>query len=192
MKSFCLFLFIIFICIFFIPVPIYAQKNTSVIVYVSVNSSENSASYPVVKIQKKTEIPDNRKQKLAEVLSHYNSPLLPFIDEIISASDLYGIDWKLVPAIAGVESGFCNQIPRHSYNCWGFDNGNHTFIDYINAIYDISRVLRLQYIDNGLIKPEQMVSVYAPSSSTWASKVYYFMQMLDTSRQEILILQINI
>jgi hypothetical protein len=192
MKMYRMRIIFILIGILFISSPAYAKTEENLITHKSVISSEKSAEYQILYNLKKENYTDNRKIQLARVLSRYNSPLIGYVDEIVSSSDLYGIDWKLVPAIAGVESGFCRKIPYNSFNCWGFDNGSHTFSDYKSAVYEVARVLRLHYIDKGLTSPERMSSVYAPPSSTWASKVRYFMSILDTNLTENLSLQINI
>src|SRR5688572_7783897 len=47
---------------------------------------------------------DPRAKILADYLEKRNSPMKNQAQDFIDAADHYGIDWKLVPAIAGVES----------------------------------------------------------------------------------------
>ena len=37
-----------------------------------------------------------------------------------------GLDYRLVPAISGVESTFGKHIPDNSYNAYGWANGNYS------------------------------------------------------------------
>jgi hypothetical protein len=171
---------------------VYAQNPTEGINHKSVSSSENSAHFEVNVYQNRTGENDDRKMKLVRYLQRSNSPLLGYIDDIITSADLYDVDWTLVTAISGVESGFCRQIPYNSYNCWGWKNGEHAFENYKSAIYEVTRVLRLNYMNKGLTTPELISPIYAPPSTTWASKVRYFMNRIDTNQEDKLMLQINI
>ena len=63
---------------------------------------------------------DNRAEILKSYLEQYNSPLADHADTLIKEADANQLDWKMVAAIAGVESGFGEAIPAYSYNAWGF------------------------------------------------------------------------
>src|SRR6185436_17585531 len=63
---------------------------------------------------------DAREKVLKEYLASKNSPLDKNAKDFIEAADKYHLDWKLVPAISGVESSFGKAIPNDSYNGWGW------------------------------------------------------------------------
>src|SRR5262249_29143298 len=62
---------------------------------------------------------DQRAVILKDYLAQYNSPLENHAQDFVDAADSYGIDWKLVPAISGVESTFGKAIPG-GFNGWGW------------------------------------------------------------------------
>jgi len=122
---------------------------------------------------------DERVIKLEKFLKSYNSPLAEYADKIVEAADRYGLDWKLVPAITGVESTFGKQIPAGSYNAYGWANGAFYFQSWEQSIDLVSKTLKEKYIDRGLDTPYKMGPIYAPPSKTWAWKITYFMNKLD-------------
>lgn len=123
---------------------------------------------------------DYRTQVLATFLRKYNSPLSPFAAHFVEAADTYGLDWKLVPAITGVESTFGKQIPYNSYNAYGWANGAYKFNSWEESIWHVNRVLREKYVDRGVTTVNQIARIYAPPSSTWAGKVAFFMRKIET------------
>lgn len=130
---------------------------------------------------------DERSLILKAYFNKYNSPLEDSAPDFIEAADRYGIDWKLVPSIAGVESTFGKNIPggyersSTSYNCWGWGvYGTQTiyFKSWRDGIFTISKGLKENYIDLGLDTPYKMNPKYA-ASNTWGWKVDYFMKDLE-------------
>jgi len=122
---------------------------------------------------------DNRVEKLTAFLEKYDSPLAPYAPDFIEMADRYQIDWKLLPAITGVESTLGKQIPFHSYNAYGWDNGNYRFQSWENSLEIVSKALREKYYNRGLDTPYKIGPVYAPPSSTWAGKVSRFMNEIE-------------
>jgi hypothetical protein len=126
---------------------------------------------------------DGREEKLRQFLKQYNSPLEPYAADIIAAADEYGLDFRLIPAIAMQESGLCKTIPYNSYNCWGFGIYGKTitrFKDYQEGIYTVTKALATRYKDKGLITPDQIMTMYTPSSNgSWAFSVNHFMDKLE-------------
>lgn len=122
---------------------------------------------------------DLRVLQLRSYLLKWKSPLADSSELIIYAADAYSIPWTLIPAIAGVESGFCRSIIRNSYNCWGWRNGSHIFSTHEEAIVTISQSLRLAYYDKGLTTVERIAPRYAPPSPHWGRKVRFFMEKIE-------------
>jgi len=125
---------------------------------------------------------DARPELLREYLKKYKSPLLPYTDLIISLSDKYEIDFRLIVSIAQCESNLCKVIPPGSYNCWGFENGATRFLSWEQALDQVSKTLKKEYIDKGLTTPELIMPKYAPPSvekgGPWAKCVSQFMDEL--------------
>lgn len=129
---------------------------------------------------------DNRLQILKTFLEKYNSPLAPFTEEFINSADAYGIDWKIIPAITGVESTFGKQIPGGSYNAYGWNNGAWKFKSWPDSIWYVTSQLKTRYIAQELITVEQIGPIYAPPSKTWAWKVKYFMNQIENTNTFVL------
>jgi len=131
---------------------------------------------------------DERTTVLGNFLEKYDSPLKFYTTEIIEAADKYGLDWRLLPAIAMQESTLCNNLPERysdTYNCWGFGiYGTKVtrFSNYEDAIETVSRSLAINYIAHGLDTPEEIMTKYTPSSNgSWAESVAYVMSRLQTT-----------
>ncbi len=123
---------------------------------------------------------DKEAAVLALYLSKHDSPLQYHAQDFIDAAKTYNLDWKLIPAIAGVESTFGKFIPG-GYNGWGWGvYGTQAiyFNSWTEAIFTISKGLRENYLDKGYTEPYSMNKIYA-QSPTWGSKVSYFMQDLE-------------
>jgi len=123
---------------------------------------------------------DQRIKKLERFLTAQHSPLAQYAPLMVKMADKYQIDWKLVPAISGVESSFGRRIPYHSFNAYGWANGHYHFLSWPNSIGHVTRVLSEKYYNRGLKTPKQIGPVYAPPSKTWAIKVNFWMKKIDS------------
>ena len=127
---------------------------------------------------------DARVEIVKQFFQKYNSPLLPFAQQVVDDADKYGLDFRLVPAIAMQESNLCLHPPTSSpYNCWGYGiyKGNTTtFSGYSEGIETVTKGLAIQYKQNGLSTPEEIMTKYTPSSNgSWAAGVSQFMNQLQ-------------
>ncbi len=155
---------IAFLAIFFFSKPVLAQEKVA----------GGSAV-----LETNLSVPDRRVDKLKAFLESYDSPMADSAEAFVEIADKYGLDWKLVPAIAGVESTFGKNIPGGSYNAYGWANGAYAFESWEESIEVVSKALKEKYVDKGLDTPFKMGPVYAPPSKTWAYKVTYFMNKLE-------------
>ncbi|MDP3732951.1 MAG: hypothetical protein Q8Q91_00265, partial [Candidatus Daviesbacteria bacterium] len=123
---------------------------------------------------------DKEAQILASYLARFDSPLQYHSQDLMDAARTYGLDWKIIPAIAGVESTFGKHIPG-GYNAWGWGvYGNQAiyFNSWREGIFTIAKGLRENYFDKGLTEPYSINRIYA-ASPHWGWKVTYFMQDLE-------------
>lgn len=123
---------------------------------------------------------DKQAQILADYLKYRNSPLQYHAQDFIDAAKKYDLDWKMLPAIAGVESTFGKFIPG-GYNAWGwgvYDTNAIYFGSWREAIFVISRGLREGYLNKGLNNPYTINRIYA-ASPYWGRAVAYFMNDLE-------------
>lgn len=122
---------------------------------------------------------DYRVENLRNFLARFNSPLVPYAEDFVDYADAYGLDYRLVPSISGVESTFGKQIPYNSYNAYGWVNGDFRFKSWPDSISVVSSTLRAQYIDKGAASIARIARRYAPPSDTWGGKVNYFVGKID-------------
>jgi hypothetical protein len=134
--------------------------------------------------------PDDRVEKLTQFLEFYHSPLSEFAARFVESADKYQIDWRLVPAITGVESTFGVHIPYNSYNAYGWNNGLYKFNSWEESIAHVTKTLAEKYVARGLDTPWKIAPVYAPPSKTWARNVTFFIDKLDFFRPKTLVLTI--
>lgn len=128
---------------------------------------------------------DPRVRILESFLAGHQSPLTDHASLIIQTSDKYQVDWKLLSAIAGVESTFGKRIPKNSFNAYGWSNGYYRFDSWEKSIEHVIRALKEKYINRGLDNPYKIGPVYAPPSKTWAGKVVYFMKQIENFQPQI-------
>ncbi len=154
----------------------HSLATTQKIDYAALPTNENTFSDSISST-------DARVEMIRQFLSRYNSPLEPYSQDIVDTADKYSLDFRLIPAIAMQESGLCKTIPPNSYNCWGFGiyTGHTTmFNNYPEAIEKVSETLATKYKNNGLETPEQIMTMYTPSSKgSWANGVNNIMNQLQ-------------
>ncbi len=154
------------------------------------------AEYPRVYISDSFYIPSDVKAApkqdphvaiLKAYLESQDSPMAANAKDFVDASKAYNLDWKLVAAISGLESGFGKHTPgnelffNESYNAWGwgvYGDNALGFKSWKDGIYTVSRGLRENYINRGLTEPLSMNRAYA-SSPTWGVRVNLFMNQIE-------------
>lgn len=130
---------------------------------------------------------DARGEILRQFLDKHESPLEPYAQTIVEASDVYNVDFRLITAIGMCESNLGKKMPGGSYNAWGYaiytgsDSGGE-FQNWENAIKTMAQYLSTKFYDQGLTMPEEMGPIYAPPSvntgNSWAKCVRSFMDEL--------------
>jgi hypothetical protein len=132
------------------------------------------------------EAEDARVLIVTSFLQRHNAALEPhdyFGQKLVEIADAYGIDFRLLPAIAMQESNLCKKIPPNSFNClglgvhsrgtWGFDSFDENF-------EAAAKVLSERYLDEGLTTPQEIMKKYTPSSNgSWASSVNQWISEME-------------
>ena len=125
---------------------------------------------------------DVRAKILKSYLEKNNSPLAEHADAFVENADKYDLDWRLVAAIAGNESGFGLHIPYSSYNAWGwgvYGTNVHYFSSWEDGIETVSKNLREKYMDRwGATNVYEIGSFYA-ASPRWAGNVTLYMNRIE-------------
>lgn len=131
---------------------------------------------------------DARAEILQQFLAKHHSPLEPYVDALVSASEEQGIDFRLITAIGMCESNLGKKMPQGSYNAWGYaiytgESSGANFLDWEDAIRTMANYLAEKYYSRGLTTPEEMGPVYAPPSvetgNSWARCVRTFIDELS-------------
>ncbi|GIW63309.1 MAG: hypothetical protein KatS3mg091_111 [Patescibacteria group bacterium] len=128
---------------------------------------------------------DARSANLKKFIRKYypESPLYDLSDKIVQISDKYGLDYRLLVAIAMQESNLCKRIPENSYNCWGWGIYGSTvtrFSSYEEGIETVARGLKTNYVDKGYNTIYSIMRKYNPSSTgSWGNAVLRFFLILE-------------
>lgn len=124
----------------------------------------------------------NRKENLKKFFEKYNSPLIDSVDVFLEVADMYEIDYRLIPAISGVESTFCKNIIEGTYNCygWGIYGDNViSFENYDDGVRKVAKGLKEGYMLKGATTVESIAPIYNPNTpSQWGGKVRFFMNQI--------------
>ncbi len=127
---------------------------------------------------------DSRVTHLEAYLARYNSPLANQAHVFVREADKYGLDWKLVAAIAGTESTFGKHIPSGSYNAWGWGipTGAQSGIGFKNweqGIAIVSEGLAKRYFGRGAKTIYDVGWIYAANGNSWGDHVSYFLRDIE-------------
>lgn len=126
---------------------------------------------------------DGRIEIIKQYLESYRSPLASLSEFIVATADKYGLDYRLTTAIAQQESNLCKYIPAGSNNCWGWgihSQGSLGFSSYEEGIETVSEGLKENYIDQGYVTPEEIMTKYTPlSNGSWAIGVNKFLSEME-------------
>jgi hypothetical protein len=143
-------------------------------------------SEPIIVVPLPTEQPrkDERELVLENFLHKKKSPLATVSGEIIQAADESGLDWKLIPSIAGVESGFETAGNLRDHNPFGYMcSGKPCYFDsYEDSIRAVAKTISTkgayaQYRKSGSLS--DLAIVYNQvSPQEWVSKIIYFQEAI--------------
>lgn len=150
----------------------------------TLTASENEDEVTLSKIEGE-KFDNDRARILQAFLAKYHSPLQYQAQDLVASADKYSLDWRMVAAIAGVESTFGKFIPG-GYNAWGWGvYGDQAiyFKSWKEGIYTVSEGLKKNYIDRGLTNPYTINKAYA-ESPFWGGKVMYFLNKIKEFEQE--------
>lgn len=128
---------------------------------------------------------DARPHLIEKFLRQYKSPISGHGAYFVEMADKYGVDWKLVAAIAFQESNLGKRIPSGSFNAWGWavytgQNSGAAFDSWPHAIETVTRGIARDYYGRGLKTPEQIMTRYTPNSNgSWAEAINFAMEEIE-------------
>lgn len=128
--------------------------------------------------------PDQRMVTLQNFFNQKRSPLASSSQTFIQIADKYKLDWRLLPSIAGVESGFETAGNIYDHNAWGYMcNGSPCYFkSYQDAIETVAKTISInrayaQYRKSGSIS-DLAITYNSVSPEDWTNKLNYFMNKL--------------
>jgi len=122
---------------------------------------------------------DFRSLRLFLTLKQCQSPLTVYYDDFLAAADLWNIDWKLLPAITGLESVFGKRMVTGTHNAYGWAGGYQGFKSWRESIFYVSGKLKKNYYGRGLTDPYKIGPVYAPPNPNWGRLVASIMTKFE-------------
>lgn len=167
---------VLFCSLFFsvFSVSTYAEeKAKSVSASLSLSSSASAEAYLS---------DDNRAEVLKKFLQQYDADLASSAQTFVEEADKNNIDWKLLPAISGVESTFGQAVPYQCNNAWGYNiYGDHVrcFASYDAAVTVISYDIRHLYMDQWHATDIYSIGHRYAASPTWAQRVAMFSDQIQ-------------
>ena len=133
---------------------------------------------------------DLRIFKLENFFAFYDSPFgEKEIEAFLSAADQNQLDWRLLPAITGMESTFGQFLPKNSFNPFGwgiYDNKITRFKSYQEAIQTVAEGIGQKYPK----EIPQIAYIYCPpNANLWTNQVTFYMDKIEktpVNSQELL------
>lgn len=123
---------------------------------------------------------DIRVNKVAKYLEQYDSPLAYFAPDFVAAADKYGLDYRLLVAISGVESTYGKFYLAGTFNVYGWGQGRIAFQSWSDGIDEISKGLKTGYLEKGAKDIWQIGRIYnPPNSDNWSATVSSIMDKIE-------------
>jgi len=106
-----------------------------------------------------------------------NAPLADYAEKFVEVANKYNLDYRLLPAIATIESSGGKNNFR-SYNAWGW--GSKGFSSFEEGIEVVGKGLKELYTDQGFDTVQEIAPIYCPPNATnWARNVNQFMLEIE-------------
>lgn len=137
---------------------------------------------PIQAISVEQKNPDPNVVVLENYLNQKKSPLASSAGKFIEIAETYSLDWTLLPAIAGVESGFETAGNTSDFNPFGYMCSGHpcAFESFDEAIARVGKTLGTgrayqKFRDTGSISVLAVPYNYV-SPEDWTRKVQHFQE----------------
>ncbi len=123
---------------------------------------------------------DMRVETLRTYLESKNSPLAENAETFVEVADEYGLDYRFLPAIAGIESNFGRVQLENSYNPFGWGGGCIYFESFEEAIRTVGFELYERCVKVGADTPAEIGPSYCPPNYVrWIAAVEGFMEKIS-------------
>lgn len=126
-----------------------------------------------------------QKQAITNVLVRYDSPMKEDAHAFMTVAYVYNLHPYFIPAIAGLESGFGRRVAPGTHNAFGWGGGRIVFENWDSAIMTVGKSMRTKYIDRDIVTISSIARIYAPPSTTWSSKVVFFISQFQKEEERL-------
>jgi hypothetical protein len=126
------------------------------------------------------EIVDSRAAKIDAYFAQWDLPLAGYGEEMVAAADMYGIDWRLLPALAKLETtggkNLCKN-PKATFNPFGYGSCTIGFDSFEESFYAVAKTLsgngkNTSHLYKGK-SIEEILEVYNPPATPGITKNYH-------------------
>lgn len=125
----------------------------------------------------------DRVKVLEKFLEDIGSPLKPNAETFVKVADKYGLDYRLLPAIACMESTCGKKIIPESHNPFGWGIYGNTvtrFESFDKAIETVGKGLADNYVSKGFTTVSEIAPIYTPPNHVnWLHGVNYFIGRIE-------------
>lgn len=140
--------------------------------------SENQSPFYHIKAQKV-----NRVESLRSFFKSFDGPLEQYAETFVQVADEYGLDYRLLPSIACLESSCGKFYIPDSNNPFGwgiYGNKVTKFKTMEDCIDTVGKGLAENYINRGYDTVEKIAPIYNPPNPIkWAGNVNYFYNKIN-------------
>jgi hypothetical protein len=141
-------------------------------------SSDLESPFYLIRAQK-----IDRVESLREFFKSFESPLEDHAKIFVQVADKYGLDYRLLPSIACLESSCGKFYIPESNNPFGwgiYGNKVTKFATMEEGIEVVGKGLSDNYIEKGYDTVEEIAPIYNPPNPIkWAGKVNYFYNKIN-------------
>lgn len=110
--------------------------------------------------------------QIRDFLTRHKSPMAGHAEEIVLAGNRYGIDPRMIVAIAGVESQYGRRC--RGFNAWGWNGGRQTWSSWSESIDEYSERMGSNYPNWRNVR--RVAPRYNPNTpEAWGRKVAFLM-----------------
>ena len=172
-KNFCrgIVLGLIFLALTLPTVSFKLQNDSANVALAEGSTSVANTITAEVKIEE-----DKRVEILRAYLESKNSPLAENAETFVEVADEYGLDYRFLPAITGIESNFGQVQLENSYNPFGWGGGYIYFESFEEAIRIVGFELYERCVKQGADTPAEIGPSYCPPNYLrWITAVEGFM-----------------
>jgi len=149
------------------------------------NTTLAVGSAPVVNtVSFKVKIEEDRRAELLRTyLKSKNSPLAENAETFVEVADEYDLDYRFLPAVAGIESNFGQLLLEGSHNPFGWGGGYVYFESFDEAIRVVALELYERCVKYGVDPPAEIGPSYCPPNYIrWIAAVEDFMAEIESSK----------